>query len=47
MQRVGARRWMARIIIAWGIVATSMAWIAGETSFYIMRLILARSLSPR
>jgi ACS family tartrate transporter-like MFS transporter len=40
MQRVGARRWMARIMIAWGIVATGMAAIAGETSFYIMRFLL-------
>jgi MFS transporter, ACS family, tartrate transporter len=40
MQRVGARRWMARIMIAWGVVATGMAWISGEKSFYIMRFLL-------
>jgi MFS transporter, ACS family, tartrate transporter len=40
LQRVGARRWIARIMIAWGMVATGMAWIAGETSFYIMRFLL-------
>ena len=40
MQRVGARRWMARIMIAWGAIATGMAWISGATSFYIMRFLL-------
>jgi ACS family tartrate transporter-like MFS transporter len=40
LQRVGARRWIARIMIAWGMVATGMAWISGETSFYIMRFLL-------
>jgi len=40
MQRVGARRWMARIMIAWGVIATAMAWVSGEASFYIMRFLL-------
>jgi len=40
MERVGARRWMARIMIAWGVIATGMAWISGEKSFYVMRFLL-------
>jgi MFS transporter, ACS family, tartrate transporter len=40
MQRVGARLWMSRIMIAWGVVATAMAWVGGETSFYVLRFLL-------
>jgi MFS transporter, ACS family, tartrate transporter len=40
MQRVGARRWMARIMIAWGVIATAMAAVSGANSFYIMRFLL-------
>ena len=40
LARVGARRWIARIMIVWGIVATAMALISGETSFYVMRFLL-------
>lgn len=40
LARVGARRWIARIMIVWGIVATAMAFIGGETSFYVMRFLL-------
>ncbi len=40
MQRVGVRRWMARIMITWGLIATLMAWVSGATSFYIMRFLL-------
>src|SRR5438128_1632222 len=29
MQRVGARRWLARIILSWGIVAAAMALARG------------------
>jgi ACS family tartrate transporter-like MFS transporter len=40
MQRVGVRRWMARIMITWGLIATLMAWVNSATSFYIMRFLL-------
>jgi MFS transporter, ACS family, tartrate transporter len=40
LARVGARRWIARIMIVWGIVAAAMALVAGETSFYVMRFLL-------
>ena len=32
--KVGARRWIARIMVSWGILACCMALIQGETSFY-------------
>jgi MFS transporter, ACS family, tartrate transporter len=40
MQRVGARKWIARIMISWGLVSGAMAFVQGETSFYILRLLL-------
>ena len=40
MHKVGARFWITRIMITWGILSCSMAFIQGETSFYVMRLLL-------
>jgi ACS family tartrate transporter-like MFS transporter len=40
LQRFGARLWIARIMISWGIVATAMALVHNETSFYALRLLL-------
>lgn len=40
LHRVGARRWIARIMISWGIVSGSMMFVTSETSFYILRFIL-------
>jgi len=40
LQRFGARIWIARIMISWGLVATAMAVVSGETSFYVMRFLL-------
>jgi ACS family tartrate transporter-like MFS transporter len=40
LQRFGARIWIARIMISWGIVATAMAFVHNETSFYAMRFLL-------
>jgi sugar phosphate permease len=40
LHKVGARRWMARIMISWGIVATCMLFVKGDTSFSIVRFLL-------
>lgn len=40
LERVGARRWLGALAIAWGIVATAMAAVQGATSFYALRLAL-------
>ena len=40
MQKFGARIWIARIMISWGIVAIAMAFVSGERSFYAMRFLL-------
>ncbi len=40
MDRVGARIWIARIMISWGLVSAAMMFITGPWSFYGMRLLL-------
>ena len=40
LRKVGARVWLARIMITWGIVAAAMAFVYDETSFYVMRFLL-------
>ncbi len=38
--RFGARRWIARIMITWGLISAGMMFVQGEMSFYVMRLLL-------
>jgi ACS family tartrate transporter-like MFS transporter len=40
LARVGARTWIARIAITWGIAASAMILVRGESSFYAMRFLL-------
>ena len=40
LHRVGARRWIARIMITWGLLAGAMAFVRGPASFYLLRLLL-------
>jgi ACS family tartrate transporter-like MFS transporter len=40
LQKIGARRWIARIMITWGLLAGGMALVRGPHSFYLMRLLL-------
>jgi D-galactonate transporter len=40
MHKVGPRRWIARIMVTWGIVSCCMAFVQGEISFYIVRFLL-------
>lgn len=40
MQKVGARLWLARIMITWGLVSAAMAFVVGPYSFYVVRLLL-------
>jgi ACS family tartrate transporter-like MFS transporter len=40
MEKVGARVWMARIMIVWGLVSMAMMLVTGVTSFYAMRVLL-------
>ena len=40
MERFGARRWIARIMVTWGIVAAATALVSGVWSFYVLRALL-------
>ncbi len=40
LARVGARRWMARIMIVWGFVSMGMVFVTDTASFYAARILL-------
>jgi ACS family tartrate transporter-like MFS transporter len=40
LEKVGARLWIARVMITWGMVSAAFAFIRGDTSFYILRFLL-------
>ena len=40
MHRVGARAWMCRIMVSWGLVSAGMVFAHDETSFYVLRFLL-------
>jgi sugar phosphate permease len=39
LRRVGARRWLARIMITWGLAAAGTAFVVGPQSLYVIRLL--------
>lgn len=40
MHRIGARFWITRIMVTWGLLSAGMALVQGEMSFYILRVLL-------
>ena len=38
--RFGARIWIARIMITWGVISIAMMFVQGTTSFYVLRFLL-------
>jgi ACS family tartrate transporter-like MFS transporter len=40
LQRFGARRWIARIMLVWGVISCAMALVEGKASFYLLRFLL-------
>jgi ACS family tartrate transporter-like MFS transporter len=40
MVRVGARPWIARIMVTWGLISAGMMFTSGATSFYTLRFLL-------
>jgi ACS family tartrate transporter-like MFS transporter len=40
LERVGARRWLSRIMLSWGLVSLCMVFVRGEYSFYAVRALL-------
>src|SRR5215475_12432272 len=40
LEKFGASRWIARIMVTWGIISALMATVSGEWSFYTLRFLL-------
>ena len=40
MQKLGARIWIARIMITWGLLSAAMALVTGPRSFYVLRFLI-------
>ena len=40
LARFGARLWIARIMITWGLISAAMMFVEGTTSFYVLRFLL-------
>src|SRR3984957_13861282 len=40
LARFGARRWIARIMVTWGLMSGAMAFVGNETWFYAVRFLL-------
>ena len=45
MEKVGARLWIARIMITWGLLACATAYVTGATSFGVVRFLVRRRRS--
>lgn len=43
LHKIGARIWIARIMITWGLLSAAMALVQGPVSFYILRVALGFS----
>src|SRR4249920_4004540 len=40
MYRVGAKMWIARIMITWGLISASFIWVSSPNMFYFLRFML-------
>ncbi len=40
LHKVGARAWITRIAVTWGLLSMAMVFVSNETSFYVLRLLL-------
>jgi ACS family tartrate transporter-like MFS transporter len=40
LEKVGARIWIARVMITWGLISGAMAFVTGPNSFYVLRFLL-------
>ena len=40
LHKVGARIWIARIMVTWGLISAGMMFVSSATSFYVMRFLL-------
>jgi ACS family tartrate transporter-like MFS transporter len=40
LEKVGARAWMCRIMVTWGLISMACAFVRGPVSFYVLRFVL-------
>jgi MFS transporter, ACS family, tartrate transporter len=40
LRRMGARRWIGRILISWGLISSAMMFVTGPATFYGLRFLL-------
>lgn len=40
LARIGARRWITYIVMAWGAISAANAFVQGPTTFYVLRFLL-------
>jgi len=40
LAKFGARRWIARIMVTWGLLSAGMIFVQGPYSFYLLRFLL-------
>ena len=40
LERVGARRWIATLMVIWGVISSAMVLVSGPRSFYTLRFLL-------
>src|SRR5262249_46425090 len=40
LHRIGARRWISRIMLSWGLITCTMMLVRGPWSFYLLRIAL-------
>jgi MFS family permease len=40
LHRLGARRWIARIMVTWAVISAATAWVSSPTMFYVLRFVL-------
>ncbi|WP_208378802.1 MFS transporter [Cumulibacter soli] len=40
LHKIGARVWIARIAITWGLISSAMMFVSGPVSFYVLRMLL-------
>src|SRR6201988_5300167 len=43
LERIGARLWIARIMIVWGFVSMATMFVTGVSSFYSVRIVLGEA----
>ena len=40
LHKMGARRWISRIMVTWGLLSAGMMFVTGPISFYVIRFLL-------